>query len=101
MRLRWPWQRALSPALDGTPAVLRTLPRVSRAQTALLAVARSGKSAGTVTVLVPHWFSSVRMADLIVVLEGGQIAEQGSHQDLMRRNGLYAALYRLQSRAYR
>ena len=55
----------------------------------------------TVTVLVSHRFSTVRMADLIVLLEGGQILEQGSHQDLMRHGGLYAELYRLQSRAYR
>jgi ATP-binding cassette subfamily B protein len=65
------------------------------------AAARAGEVAGTVTVLVSHRFSTVRMADLIVVLDRGRIVEQGSHQDLMRRGGLYAELYRLQSRAYR
>jgi ATP-binding cassette, subfamily B, bacterial len=54
-----------------------------------------------VTVLVSHRFSTVRMADLIVVLEHGRIVEQGSHQDLMARHGVYAELYELQSRAYR
>jgi len=65
------------------------------------AAARRGESAGAVTVLVSHRFSTVQMADLIVVLEGGHIVEQGSHAELMRRDGLYAELYRLQSRAYR
>ncbi|HUZ03706.1 MAG TPA: ABC transporter ATP-binding protein [Thermomicrobiaceae bacterium] len=65
------------------------------------AAARGGESAGTVTLLVSHRFSTVRMADLIVVLDRGRIVEQGSHQELMQRDGLYAELYRLQSRAYR
>ncbi len=65
------------------------------------AAARRGESAGAVTVLVSHRFSTVQMADLIVVLDGGRIVEQGSHAELMRRDGLYAELYRLQSRAYR
>jgi ATP-binding cassette subfamily B protein len=41
------------------------------------------------------------MADLIVVLEGGQVSEFGSHQELMTRGGTYAELYELQSRGYR
>ncbi|HKO24728.1 MAG TPA: ABC transporter ATP-binding protein [Chloroflexota bacterium] len=65
------------------------------------AAAHSGASAGAITVLVSHRFSTVRMADLIVVLDRGRILEQGSHQDLMRHGGLYTELYRLQSRAYR
>jgi ATP-binding cassette, subfamily B, bacterial len=64
------------------------------------AAARRGEHAGTVTVLVSHRFSTVRMADLIVVLDGGRIVEHGSHQELLQRAGLYAELYRLQSRAY-
>jgi ATP-binding cassette subfamily B protein len=64
------------------------------------ATARDGQRAGTVTLLVSHRFSTVRMADLIVVLGHGQIVEQGSHTELMARDGVYAELYRLQSRAY-
>jgi ATP-binding cassette subfamily B protein len=56
---------------------------------------------GTVTVLVSHRFSTVRMADLIIVLEGGRVREAGSHSELMSLGGLYAELYELQARAYR
>jgi ATP-binding cassette subfamily B protein len=62
---------------------------------------RSAASTGTVTVLVSHRFSTVRMADLILVLEGGRIREAGSHAELMACGGLYAELYELQARAYR
>ena len=41
------------------------------------------------------------MADLILVLDGGRVIEQGSHDELMRRRGLYAELYSLQAHAYR
>ena len=65
------------------------------------AAARSGASRGAVTLIVSHRFSTVRMADHIVVLESGRIAEQGSHAELMRLSGTYAQLYRLQAAAYR
>ena len=66
----------------------------------LASAARDGASAGTVTILVTHRFSTVRMADLIVVLNQGRIAEVGSHRDLLAAGGLYAELYELQARAY-
>ncbi|HEX2699958.1 MAG TPA: ABC transporter ATP-binding protein [Acidimicrobiales bacterium] len=56
---------------------------------------------GAITLLVSHRFSTVRMADLIVVLDGGKVAEAGSHGELMAKRGLYAELYELQARAYR
>ncbi len=56
---------------------------------------------GGITVLVSHRFSTVRMADLIVVVDAGGIAEIGSHDELMAVGGAYAELYELQARAYR
>lgn len=62
---------------------------------------RVGAEAGAVTLLISHRFSTVRMADLIVVLDDGRILEQGSHRDLLRQGGKYAELFELQARAYR
>jgi ATP-binding cassette subfamily B protein len=56
---------------------------------------------GGITVLVSHRFSTVRMADLIVVLDGSRLAQVGSHDELMARGGPYAELYRIQAAAYR
>jgi ATP-binding cassette subfamily B protein len=58
-------------------------------------------SAGTITLLVSHRFSTVRMADLILVLDEGRIKQHGSHDELMALGGLYAELYELQARQYR
>ena len=60
-----------------------------------------GASNGAISLIVSHRFSTVRMADLIVVLDGGRLREVGTHEELMERGGLYASLYRLQARAYR
>jgi ATP-binding cassette, subfamily B, bacterial len=62
--------------------------------------ARRDESPGSITILVSHRFSTVRMADLIVVLDGSQLAEVGSHDELMQRDGPYADLYRIQAAAY-
>jgi ATP-binding cassette, subfamily B, bacterial len=59
------------------------------------------RRAGAITVLVSHRFSTVRMADLILVLRDGGICERGSHAELMAAGGLYAELFELQARAYR
>jgi ATP-binding cassette subfamily B protein len=55
---------------------------------------------GGVAVFVSHRFSTVRMADLIVVLDGGRVVERGSHDELVAAGGLYAELYALQAAAY-
>ncbi len=52
------------------------------------------------TLLISHRFSTVRMADRILYLDGGRIAEEGSHQELLARGGEYARLYRLQAAQY-
>ncbi|MEU6990449.1 ABC transporter ATP-binding protein [Streptomyces sp. NPDC046465] len=60
-----------------------------------------GTRPGTVTLLVSHRFSTVRGADLIVVLDRGRVVETGRHEELLARRGLYAQMYGLQARAYR
>jgi ATP-binding cassette, subfamily B, bacterial len=64
------------------------------------AAAGAQESDGAVTVYVSHRFSTVRMADMIIVLEGGTVAACGTHDELMRAGGTYHELYTLQARAY-
>jgi ATP-binding cassette subfamily B protein len=61
----------------------------------------AGSKDGRVTILVSHRFSTVRMADLIVVLDGAKVAEVGTHTELMARGGPYSELYGIQEAAYR
>jgi len=58
-------------------------------------------TAGKMAVLISHRFSTVRMADRILVLENGHIVEQGSHSDLVQLGGKYAELFELQAAGYR
>ncbi len=51
---------------------------------------------GRTTIIVAHRLSTIRKADLIVVLDDGRISEQGSHEELLTNNGLYADMYRIQ-----
>jgi ATP-binding cassette subfamily B protein len=64
------------------------------------AAAARGAGQG-ITLLVSHRFSTVRMADLIVVLDGSRVAQVGTHEDLMETGGPYAELYGIQAAAYR
>jgi ATP-binding cassette, subfamily B, bacterial len=65
------------------------------------AAKESAAETGGITVLVSHRFSTVRMADLIVVLERGRVVETGDHEQLIATNGRYAELFEMQARAYR
>ena len=56
---------------------------------------------GAITVLISHRFSTVRMADLVVVMEDGRVEQTGTHHALEPEHGAYRELYKLQSRAYR
>ena len=58
------------------------------------------RTSGTVTLLISHRFSTVRSADMIVVISDGAIVEQGTHAELLARNGVYAELYHLQASGY-
>jgi ATP-binding cassette subfamily B protein len=64
------------------------------------AAAARHSSSGRITVLVSHRFSTVRMADLIVVLDGSRLVDVGTHDELMARGGQYAELFAIQAKAY-
>jgi ATP-binding cassette subfamily B protein len=57
--------------------------------------------AGRMAILISHRFSTVRMADRIIVLRHGQVEEQGSHEELLAKPGLYEELFRMQAAGYR
>jgi len=57
--------------------------------------------AGRMAVLISHRFSTVRMADRIIVLKGGEVVEDGTHEELLAGNGLYAELFGMQAIGYR
>lgn len=61
---------------------------------------RYARRTGAITVIVSHRFSTVTGADLILVLDGGRLVEQGSHQGLLAAGGPYAEMYRMQATAY-
>jgi ATP-binding cassette subfamily B protein len=61
---------------------------------------QAGRADGGITVVISHRFSTVGMADLIAVLDHGQLTECGTHLELMTARGLYAELFTLQARAY-
>jgi ATP-binding cassette subfamily B protein len=65
------------------------------------AAAKTNRDDGHVTLLVSHRFSTVRMADFIVVLRGNRLIEFGTHDELMAKRGHYAELYDIQAAAYR
>jgi len=54
-----------------------------------------------IAIVISHRFSTVRMADQIVVLDDGHVAERGNHESLMQDDGIYAKLFTLQARGYR
>src|SRR5262249_38529755 len=57
--------------------------------------------AGRMAVIISHRFSTVRMADRIVVLTQGRVVEEGSHDELLQRGGVYSELFSLQAEGYR
>jgi len=65
------------------------------------AAVRGRRGVGRITILVSHRFSTVRMADFIVVLDGARVVETGTHEALLAQRGQYAQLYSIQAAAYR
>lgn len=61
---------------------------------------RTSDAVGGITLFVSHRFSTVRDADLIVVLDGGRVVEAGTHEELVEAAGQYAEMFALQARAY-
>jgi len=57
--------------------------------------------AGRMAIIISHRFSTVRMADRIIVLRGGTVEQQGTHEELLAAGGLYAELFRMQAEGYR
>ena len=68
---------------------------------AAAARATGENNSGRITIIVSHRFSTVRMADLIIVLDGSRLVEVGSHEELLAKRGSYAELYGIQAAAYR
>jgi len=67
-----------------------------RAEQALFRTLRTA-FAGRAVLLVSHRYANLHLADRIFVLQDGTVVEQGTHSNLLARDGLYAELYRLQS----
>ena len=57
--------------------------------------------AGRMAILISHRFSTVRMADRIIVLRAGEIVEAGTHEELIAKHGLYEELFRMQAAGYK
>jgi ATP-binding cassette subfamily B protein len=87
--------------LDEPTASLDALTEAALFERYVQASKNAGRASGAITLLVSHRFSTVRMADLILVLHGGRIIEAGSHEALLAHRGLYAELFELQARSYR
>jgi ATP-binding cassette subfamily B protein len=93
-------QHALLLILDEPAAALDASAEHDLFERYATSAGQAGREHGGITVLISHRFSTVGMADLIAVLDHGQLTEFGTHRELMTAPGLYAELFTLQARAY-
>jgi ATP-binding cassette subfamily B protein len=98
------WQRLALGRLYFRPASVQIFDEPTAALDAVAEAAMIDRlrAHGTerITLLISHRFSTVRMADWIVVLHAGAVVESGSHEELLRLHGIYATLFNLQARGY-
>jgi len=99
------WQKiALSRAFMRSDADILVLDEPTAAMDALSEAAIYDhfreESHNKMTILISHRFSTVRAARQIIVIQGGEILEQGNHESLLKENGQYAQLFKLQARGY-
>ncbi|GAA1637329.1 ABC transporter ATP-binding protein [Actinoplanes couchii] len=87
--------------LDEPTASLDTVAEAALFERYIAAVRAAAREVGAITLLVSHRFSTVRMADRIVVFDGGKVVESGDHATLYAAGGQYAELYEAQARSYR
>jgi ATP-binding cassette subfamily B protein len=98
------WQRLALGRLYFRPASVQIFDEPTAALDAVAEAAMIDRlrAHGTerITLLISHRFSTVRMADGIVVLHAGAVVESGSHEELLELHGVYATLFNLQARGY-
>jgi ATP-binding cassette subfamily B protein len=98
------WQRLALGRLYFRPASVQIFDEPTAALDAIAEAAMIDRlrTHGTerITLLISHRFSTVRMADAIVVLHSGAVVEAGTHEQLLALHGIYATLFNLQARGY-
>ncbi len=98
------WQRLALGRLYFRPASVQIFDEPTAAHDAIAEAAMIDRlrehGADRITLLISHRFSTVRLADTIVVLHDGKVVESGTHQALLAQGGIYATLFNLQARGY-
>jgi ATP-binding cassette subfamily B protein len=87
--------------LDEPTASLDAVAEAALFERYIAALRTAAREVGAITLLVSHRFSTVRMADRIVVFDGGKVVESGDHATLHAAGGQYAEMYETQARSYR
>ncbi|RPI54144.1 MAG: ABC transporter ATP-binding protein [Acidobacteria bacterium] len=98
------WQRLALGRLYFRPASVQIFDEPTAALDAIAEAAMIDRlrehGTNRITLLISHRFSTVRLADTIIVLHDGKVVESGPHQELLARGGMYATLFNLQARGY-